>query len=316
MVRYCILCGQLMGEDDVCRNPGCRGNQRDEECPKEEKFSGRRPVRLIDRLKNMEAVSRKEPIPEFNEEDWEGEEDWEDEEELLDEEELQEQEPFFSEVESASGSNGLFFTEERPQFATRNYSEIRQHRELLTVMASVLLSAVGTLIFGVLYLEDFFRRWVVAGLVTPVMAYGVSFLYGWLMTAPSRRYWDTGDGKDAVTKLLSAVTSAGRIPNALLLLSCLLSPMDRSMSVFQCFSLLLVVAWVVCLCYRLMALSGRNFSPDTPISPAAGMLSKVAPIVTILFAFLALATMRAVWVWYLTGDFRFALHLPLSAFLR
>lgn len=143
----------------------------------------------------------------------------------------------------------------------------------------------------------------------PVMAYGAGFLFAWILTASAR-----GNTGEDIPKLVSAVASSTKIPNVLLLLSCFFSPLDKNMAIFQFFALLTVVAWVVCLCYELMTSFPRKTSAETPASPAAGLLSKGTPILIILFAFLALTSMRAIWVWYLTGDLRFTLHLPLNAF--
>ena len=101
--------------------------------------------------------------------------------------------------------------------------------------------------------------------------------------------------------LLSTVTSTGRIPNILLMLTCFLAPMDKNLGIFQFFALLLAVAWLVSLMFSVLS-AYRPFC------------NRYTLLLTIVFAFLALTTLRSLWVWYLTGDFRFTLYIPLNIF--
>lgn len=118
-----------------------------------DRSSFRRPVRLADRLKDMDTAKQREgksPLPEFDEEDWETEEDPFFEEDIPDVKPLEDEENL--------RSGGTSFAERSRRIVFDVDRELAKYRQLFAVMASILLSAVGTLIFGVLHLEDFFWR--------------------------------------------------------------------------------------------------------------------------------------------------------------
>ncbi len=178
---------------------------------------------------------------------------------------------------------------------------------LALTLISLCLSAFGALIFGALYLEDFLLRWVVCGIGAPILAYGFSLLYGRAFVALRLGGKNRENGKpgDSVTfrELFSVVTAASMLPNILLLLSCVLSPMDKDLRIFQFFALLLTLVWIVSLLFSLFTVYGGDLS-------VAGL------ILTVLFVFLAFVAMRTLWVWYLTGEFRFTFYVPLSVFME
>ncbi len=177
---------------------------------------------------------------------------------------------------------------------------------LLLIIVSVCLSSVGTLLFGVTYLENFFSRWVVSGFVMPIFAYGFSLLYGKLYVSLDSVKAIRGQSINyrpvSFRELFTVVTVASAFPNLILLLSCVISPMDKSLETFQFFALLLTLAWILCLVLTLFSVYG-------------GGLSLGSLLLTVCFGFFAFVIMRTVWVWYLTGEFTFALYIPLSVFL-
>ena len=178
---------------------------------------------------------------------------------------------------------------------------------LVLMLLSVCLSALGTLIFGALYLEDFLLRWVTCGIIVPLLAYGFSLLYGKAYVALSPvgkcRSKENPRGIGTFGELFSVITTASMGPNLILLLSCALSPLDKNLRLFQFFALLLTVVWIVSLLLTLFTVYG-------------GEISLGGIILTVLFAFLAFVAMRTIWVWYLTGEFRFTLYVPLSVFME
>lgn len=178
---------------------------------------------------------------------------------------------------------------------------------LILIFVSLWLSALGTLIFGAMHLEDFFARWVVCGIVMPILAYGFSLLYGRLYIAfsPVGRNRKKGAPGSAVTfrELFAVVTVASVVPNQILFMSCILSPMDKELRIFQFFALLMTVAWILCLLFSLFTVYGGEFS-------FGGL------VLTVAFGFLAFVALRAVWVWFLTGDFRLSLYIPLNVFME
>lgn len=174
----------------------------------------------------------------------------------------------------------------------------------LLFFTSVILSAIGTLLFGTIHLEDFFVRWVVCGLMAPFLAYGGSLLFGSLFAALSPTVQERRKREEtrlSFGELFSTVAVSSVFPNLLLLLTCVLSPMDRSMEIFQFFALLITLSWIVCLLFSLFTVYGGDFS-------LWGLL------LTVAFVFFAFLGMRSLWVWYLTGDFRFSFYIPLSVF--
>ncbi len=301
MIRYCELCGQLTGEDHICRNPNCKGNNTPPVPTAQTHPSLSRPVHLADRLKQREYRPQQPETSRPHGVDWDDDwddEDWNEDDERDDREAPFDPEPPVGDPRSYSHSNPP--TGKRRGYGIYAAGRAGGHPELLWIPVSVLASAIGTLIFGAMYLEDFILRWVVTGVITPMLAYGFSGLYGWLLIAPIRKA--QGPTGRLLPELISVVALSAKLPTALLILSCFLSPLDQNLGVFQFFALLLVIVWVVCLCHALL-------------TSYKGPFSKWAPILTILFAFLALTTLRSIWVWYITGEFRFTLHIPLSVFL-
>lgn len=177
---------------------------------------------------------------------------------------------------------------------------------VLLILVSVCLSSAGTLLFGVTYLENFFSRWVVSGFAMPILAYGLSLLYGKLYVSldsvKAIRGQSINYNPVSFRELFTVVTVASAFPNLILLLSCVLSPMDKSLETFQFFALLLTFAWILCLVLTLFSVYG-------------GGLTLGSLLLTVCFGFFAFVIMRTVWVWYLTGEFTFALYIPLSVFL-
>lgn len=287
MIRYCDLCGQLTWENDACGNPDCKGHKTIP-VPGAEDPTRRRPMRLSDRLNSAKDPKPSQPNGKSWDDDWD-DEDWDEEDEE------QPCEP--------AASEPVFY--DQRAFLSKKISPSRSRLslgregrvDLLWILVSVLASAIGTLIFGAMYLEDFLLRWVVVGVVTPMVAFGFSALYGWLLTG-----FPVGEGlSDRISSLLSGVALSARLPSVLLILSCFLSPLDKNMGVFQFFALLLVITWVVSLYHSLR-------------SAYDGPFSKWTPLFTVAFAFLAFTTLRSLWVWFITGDFRFVLYIPLNIF--
>lgn len=313
MGRYCIFCGQLMTDDMICANPDCERNNREKPIADPTR---KRPMRLVDRQKQIRSRIIKEPgeaveIPEEGEDLGDGYEeqncnqvDWDS---MMDMEDEPAEEVYRTVDRSWNMSKNALIR--LPAFLREHYKTSACGRQggeaergvgIIMVLASICLSSLGTFLFGSLYLEDFFWRWIVVGIVAPLMAYACSFLYGRLFIA----LCGTGEsvGTNVPVKgLFSAVTSSATFPNLLLLLSSVLSPMDRTLRIFQFFALLLVIAWIISLLFSLVSKYGLRFNIG-------------AMILTIAFAFLALTTMRTIWVWYLVGEFDFALYLPLSVF--
>ncbi len=312
MGRYCVVCGELRGEDGICRNPHCRINNKGADVPGGGSTALKPPIRLTDRLKQSRAKteSDRDHFPAAPEEDssfleepeqretveWDDSEEWEDPAEEL---------PAPSEEYSRGSGYSRGSVSSRLQTFRRELSgdsaESRNLRGLLTLMTSVLFAAGGTLIFGFLYLEDFLWRWTVTGVLVPVMAYGFSLLYGWLFLTLGRRERGVFGTRSELLNLFNLVTSTGRLPNMLLLLTCFLAPLDKNLGIFQFFALLLVIAWLVSLLFYVLC-------------AYRSCCNGITLLLSVVFAFLAFATMRSVWVWYLTGDFCFTLYIPLNIF--
>ena len=292
MIRYCDLCGQLTWENDACNNPDCKGHKT-VPVPGLEDPTRRRPMRLSDRLKEgnhgPKVAKPSQPYGKSWDDDWD-DEDWDEE----DEEQLPEP------GTSGSDYDQRVFLSKRVRSTRSRLSFGRERRaDLLWTIVAILASAIGTLIFGAMYLEDFLVRWLVVGVITPMVAFGFSALYGWLLMGSLAGH---GEGHaHRMNSLLSGVALSARLPSVLLILSCFLSPLDKNMGVFQFFALLLVITWVVSLYHSLR-------------SAYDGPFSKWTPLFTIAFAFLAFTTLRSLWVWFITGDFRFALYIPLHIF--
>ena len=178
---------------------------------------------------------------------------------------------------------------------------------LILILVTLCISTLGTLVVGTMYLEDIFLRWIGCGLLAPVFAYGVNILYGFLYVhlgpAARERRSDPKRGPITFRELFAAVTVPSVLPTMLLLLSCLLSPMDKSMRIFQFFALLITVAWIVSLIFSLFTVYGSGFT----------LWNLLLTVAFVLFTILA---MRTLWVWFVMGDFRLTLHIPLSAFLE
>ncbi len=178
---------------------------------------------------------------------------------------------------------------------------------VILILVTLCLSAIGTLLFGIMYLDDFFTRWIGCGFFAPILAYGLNLLYGWLHitlgSARRERIKDPSRGAITFRELFAAATVSSVLPTLLLFLSCFLAPLDKSMRIFQFFALLITVAWIVSLLFSMFTVYGGGFT----------IWNLLLAVVFVLFAFLI---MRALWVWFIMGDFRFALHIPLSAFLE
>ena len=172
---------------------------------------------------------------------------------------------------------------------------------IMLFLTTICLSAFGTLIFGTLYLDDFFARWLTTGIFVPVIAFVAALLYGRLYVALSSRRRDPFGARVVFGELFSVVATSAVFPNLLLLLTGALAPMDKSMRIFQFFALLLAIAWILSLVFSLFTVYGCGFS-------FGGLL------LTVIFGFFVFTMLRAVWVWFLTGDFTYALHIPFSIF--
>lgn len=175
---------------------------------------------------------------------------------------------------------------------------------IFLILVSVMASALGTLLFGIIHLEDFFAPWIVCGFFVPLLTYGFGLLYGYFFARFSPVGKERGERGEKIPfgELFATVTVSGVLPNLLLLLSGVIAPVDKSLKVFQFFALLITVCWLVCLIFSLFTVYGGGFS-------MGGM------IITVIFVFLALLAMRCLWVWYLTGELGFSLYIPLSIFL-
>ncbi len=314
MGRYCTVCGEIKGEDGFCHNPQC-GKEYREAAP-----APKRPIRLTERLKELrnaeqgpkEQPSEAKEAPFFPQETGVPEKDapLREDETAESEEEWAYHVPWGESEAPPAPVGGESGAASRPTDLQWWRSFPRAHRErgplsenlrgVLTLMTSVLFTSIGTLLFGFLYLEDFFMPWAVATLV-PVAAYGFSFLYGWLFLLLGRGRQRTAPLGTELLKLFRQVTSAGKLPNRLLLLTALLSPLDKTLGIFQFFALLLVLAWIISLLFHITG-EYRSYCNGATM------------LLTLVFALLAFAATRATWVWYLTGEFRFALYIPLNSF--
>ena len=305
MLRRCVLCGQYLDGNGTCPDPNGKNHYRESVRSGDSASTGRPNIHLVDRMpdenlpREQEAESTS-PIPPFDEEDWDTPE------EETEEEPTEESEPVEEETQVVKT---LFLVDRSRKVAHRVREELTGYGHIFTIMVSVLLSAVGTLIFSAMHLEDWFSRWVITGILVPVAAYVAGMVFVWILTGLA-----TEGATEARLQPARVLASAARLPNRLLVLTCLLSPLDQTMTVFQFFALLLTVAWVVCLSYEAMRSLLQSTSAEGTAPLASGMGSKLVPVVVIAFAFLALVSFRAIWVWYLTGEFQMTFHLPLSIF--
>ncbi len=315
MGQYCVVCGQLKGEDNICRNPQCRLNRVGQVQSQGDNTTLKRPIRLTDRIKQHRSsdqpaqdngFDRMEEEPFFYEEPVSEERiPWDDSEPVTDPEEWD----YDEDAPAPSSHRARVYT--RTSVTTR-IRELRRDFSsdsdrgrfamgLATLLISVILSACGTLLFGLMYLEDFLWRWFAVGVFAPLMAYAFTFLYGWLFRRLGGGERAAHSTRSGMSELFSAITATAGIPNVLLLLTGLLAPMDKSLWIFQCFALLLTITW----------LASAVFSV---VSKYPGACNRRTLLLTVLFVFLGFVTLRSLWVWYLVGEFRFALHIPLNIF--
>ena len=314
MEKFCRYCGCRL-DNGLCTNPTCEAATRREEYAETVR---KRPISLQERRRLLEAKEAENnqtwiPVEENGSVSYEhrGTAFVSEEQETAYDEDQEEQET--RDTDLFSDSPVVRFL----PFLSAYYREpgrvvkvaaVKQDVSMgvILIIASVCLSLLGTLIFGAVFLEDFLYRWVVVGGFVPLLAYGVALAFGQLYVylSPAGRERRAGDREDHVTfrEVFTVVTVSGVFPNLLLLLSCVISPLDESMQIFQSFALLLTVAWILCLMLSLFTVYGGGFS-------MAGLL------LTVGFGLLAFSGMRSVWVWYLTGEFDFALLVPLSVFL-
>ena len=183
--------------------------------------------------------------------------------------------------------------------------EPRLRSSLSLVVITFCLSAIGTLALGIMHLEDFFFRWFCVGFVAPAAAFGGSLLFALLLTHLEQRALLQESinipPKPNLSVLLSTIAASSIFPILLLAASALLSLIDDSLQLFQFFALLILITWVLSLILSLFSVCRIHFRPLTLF-------------LSIGFLFLALVTMRPLWVWFLTGEFQFALYLPLGLF--
>ena len=318
MEKYCIFCGHLL-ENGECVNPQCSAKVDGEE--RSSSVAGRKkPISLeqwrrqryeADRQKTLRQEGEPEDEEEAKEEETEAEQDPDDGEDQESEEE--------TDGTSEKEMGGAFspnILERLPCFLADYFRQpgrvvaaaVRRRDTGVAAamfLTSFLLSAIGTFLFGAVYLEDFFSRWIGGGFVAPLLAYGISLLFSRVFTASRSGQPERGEGENhrdgSFRELFSLVGASAVIPNGILLLSCILGPLDGSLKLFQFFALLLTVAWMVCLLFSLFTVYG-----------GVGSLGALLGIVA--FVFLSFLLMRTLWVWYLTGVFRFSLHIPLSVF--
>lgn len=162
------------------------------------------------------------------------------------------------------------------------------------MVLSVLITALSTLIYGMLHLEEFMTRWLMTGIVVPVLTCGISFGFVGLVV-----------GRGRATSTLSSVANTAGVsaifPSTIQLAAVLLTIGDKSGKVFQFFALLIYMTWMLSLVLSIF--SAHRIK--------VGLMTLV---LMVLFAFLTLVLLRSVWVWFLTGHFRAALYLPTSLY--
>lgn len=297
MEKYCIFCGQAL-EQGVCVNAECPTNERNAR-QKSQSSSFKKPISLLERRRQMYEIE--EPAPS------------EVSPPVPNPEKTPDQTERGKAQETGETENGIsrlfFFIYDYYREPGKVVAAAARKRDVgiatVLLLTSIMLSTLGTLLFGYVHLEDFFAPWILCGILTPILAYGVSLLYGRLFVffnseAGERR---TKQEKEKLPfrELFPTVAVSSMFPNLLLLLSCILSPMDKSFGLFQFFALLITVSWVVSLIFSLFTVYGGKFS--------LGCL-----LFTVGFVFVALLTMRTLWVWYITGEFGFSLYIPLSIF--
>ena len=309
MENYCIFCGQDL-EKGRCTDPQCLSHQiRQRSRPQSQGWE--RPISLRERRRQVrereeaeyeqtEEPSRPIRIVPYEEYDFRQEPS----------------RPSGRVREREENHSGLWSLLRLPFFVCDYYRDpgktllkAARNRDWPMAVAlfvvTVLLSCVGTLLFGVMYLEDFLERWLVCGVVTPVLAFAMSLLYGGLFAflSPASRE-RAGEGlwkRISVGKLLPTVGVSSLLPGLLLLLSGVFAPMDKSLGVFQFFALAITLAWMISLLFSLFTVYGGGFS-----------LSSL--LLTVIFMVMAFLIMRTLWVWYLTEEWGFKFYIPLSIF--
>lgn len=165
---------------------------------------------------------------------------------------------------------------------------------LAFMLLSLALSGGSTVIYGIFHLEEFFLRWYVAGIMTPVICFAASFAYILAVMGGAR---NSASAKSImVTVGLSSV-----FPSVLQFCSLILSTLDGDGKVFQFFALLILLTW-------LFSLFSLTFSIYR-VKIGLGTL-----LLSVAFSFLAIVIIRAVWIWFLTGYSNFAFYLPSSLY--
>ena len=162
------------------------------------------------------------------------------------------------------------------------------------MVLSLVITALSTLFYGWLHLEDFLLRWFFVGVLVPVFTFGLCFVFVGLVIGKKRT-------TATASSVLSTVGLSAIYPATLQLIAIIPSAMDKSGKVFQFFALLIFLTWLFSLYFTVFSVHRVKVKFPTLM-------------ITVIFAFLALVVLRTLWVWFLTGHMQFAFYLPTSLY--
>ena len=162
------------------------------------------------------------------------------------------------------------------------------------MLISLVITALSTGLYSILHLDDSFLRWFFIGVMVPVVAFGLCFVFVSLVIGPKRSTVST-------SSVLSTVGLSAIYPATLQLISAVPSALDGSGKLFQAFALLIFMTWIFSLYFAVFSVHRVKVKFSTLV-------------ITVAFGFLALVILRTLWVWFLTGYFQFAFYLPTSLY--
>lgn len=164
---------------------------------------------------------------------------------------------------------------------------------LVFMLLAFVLTALGTLLLGLVHfsdrVDDFVVRWLLTSLFAPVVAYGIGIGLIYALTAMSKIKAD-------FRSVISVVGVSSVLPCLLLAVSSLISLADDEGKVFLAFALLIVAAWLA----SLLVAALRTYEIKLNIG---GIL------LIMLVVYLGILVMRTFWLWYMGADFELYLYM-------
>ena len=162
------------------------------------------------------------------------------------------------------------------------------------MLLSMIVTALSTLLYSVIHLDDFLVRWIFVGIMIPVVTFGLTFVFVVLVI---------GGGRESVSagKILNTVGLSAIFPTTFQLITAIPSVIDKSGKVFQFSALLIYLVWIFSLYFTVFSAHRVKVRFRTLM-------------ITVAFAFLTLVTFRALWMWFLTDYMQFAFYLPTSLY--